>query len=68
MYESCDTQMLMRQLEGEAPILKQCFEDTYGALQLQQTRYLSVLQAFEARFGAGPVLIVRAPARINIIG
>jgi len=55
-----------------APALLYAFRRLYGAsvarLDQQVQRYAAVVEAFEREFGSGPVAVIRAPARINILG
>ncbi len=65
----CDSSLLISMLQSDTPVLCRWFTQNYGDdSDHQRARYLAAVQAFEDRYGRGPIGMVRAPARINLIG
>ena len=64
----CESPIVRHLLETKSEILEAWFGQCYGPNNDQEARYGRAVQAFEARYGLGPVAILRAPARINLIG
>ena len=53
---------------GGPPPVYTSLEELAGSSRANQTRYASLVQAFQAKYDSKPAYLTRAPGRVNIIG